>query len=267
MLNFIDNLEKLVISWPQSNKLSIPQIADHTATPVPKVIMYLGEAADHTYDLQDTMNQSDLIEHLDRLKTMKAKDLEQRARELAAVRQKAFESYEQTMEKVRVQETAKNWRGAFKNLTYFIGENERCVSREILFSAVNDALRLGIKANMNMQELGFWFKKLVVAALERPTFDTMCDLYEYFDAFGLHFLKEGERGQKFLLSLISMIKHAAIDTQTLGFLNHVMKELSLPELTWPDFYNIPPEAIENPIAMSTTTTATEELTLVKIGEN
>ena len=149
MLDFMLDLEKILKVWPDNTKWSLVQIAERTGTILPRVSEYMNTALGSHIDIHEPMTFNEATKAWtimqDRLRgEIKARE-EARNR---AVRH-AIDSWDGVREKVRVMQAARNFRGAYKTMSYFYGIHREMLPADIIVSICDDCLRLGIRGGIN----------------------------------------------------------------------------------------------------------------------
>ena len=228
MLDFLLELEKVLKVWPDGAKWSIVQIADKTKAKVPYVVNFLSDVLSKSLDVHDPLSFTDVSKAYTLLKERYRPELEaMQLREQQEI-QKSVDAYEQTMTKIRVMETTKNWRAAYKTVNYFYGIHHKKIPTDLKVNLCNECLRLGIKENINFQELSQWLKRGIQHLISRPSGETIEDALDFLDAYGDYFLSEPRgKGEHFLTNLFLMLKPSAMEFDLSGKLNEVAGELKL----------------------------------------
>jgi hypothetical protein len=208
ILDFICELERILTRWPDAASWSLTQIADLTKTSLPQVVDFLSDALDRELELTESISKLDGTQALGVLKERMSPQLDARDRRMAERRQKAIKAYDGAMEKMRVLQSQKNWRGAYKTMSYYVGVHEKDVPAELLLNLCGECLRLGFKAGANMQELSLWLRKGVAAALTAATAEAMDEAVDFVDAYGELFETGGdaERGKRLIASALDQVR-------------------------------------------------------------
>ena len=94
---------------------------------------------------------------------------------------------------------ASAWRSAYKTLSYYVGRHEKDVSDELLLNLCGECLRLGFKAEANMQELSQWLRKGVAACLIADSAAAIEEALDFIDAYSELFSLETDGSGKRLL--------------------------------------------------------------------
>lgn len=228
MLDFIFELEKVLKVWPDNVKWSIVQISDKTASKVPHVVECLTDVLGKSIDVHDPMTYNEVNKAYNSLRDRYRQEIEERKLKDRLAVENAIASYDNIMSKVRVMETTKNWRSAYKTLNYFYGIHHKKIPGDLKVNLCNECLRLGIKENINFQELSQWLKRGITHLISRPSEDAIEDALDFLDAYGDYFLSEPRgKGEHFLTNLFLMLKPSAMEFDLSEKLNEVAGELKL----------------------------------------
>jgi hypothetical protein len=141
-----------------------------------------------------------------------SRQLEARLRKIQADKDTAMRSYDLTMDSIRVSQQAKDWRTAYKTLSYFVGRYEKNIDQALLVSLCGDCIRLGQKAGCNIQELGSWLRKAVDSAAISGNADAIEDALDFLDAYGQQFASDMQGvGGKIINNAFTVLEIPAID--------------------------------------------------------
>lgn len=211
MLDFICELERVMGKWPDSASWTLAQIADSTQTGVAQVVDYLSDTLDRELEVHESLTHAEAAQALATLKERMAGELAARQKRLEQRREKAMRSYDVTMEKVRVLQGAKNWRNAYKTLSYYVGCHEKDIPDELLLNLCGECLRLGMKSDANLQELSQWLRKGVAACLAAGTTAATEDAIDFIDAYGEYFMEDTtDRGKRLISAVLESVKVQAV---------------------------------------------------------
>lgn len=228
MLDFLLELEQLLKLWPDNTKLSLVEIAEKTDFKVPHVVEAVAEVLPKCNDVHEPLTFNEVNKAhmvlMDRyrveLEAMRQKERQQINKSIAAL--------EKTFEKVRLMETTKNWRGAYKTLNYFYGIHHQRLPAACQVEICGECLRIGIKEGINFQELSQWLKRGIHSLLTKPTADAIEDALDFIDAYGDYFLSETNgKGEKFLTNLFLLLKPSAMEFDLSSRLNEIAQDLNL----------------------------------------
>lgn len=210
MLDFICELDRVMSKWPEGASWTLAQIADHTQTGVPQVVDILSDSLDRELEVHETLTQAEAAQVLGVLKERMAGELAARAKRIEQRREKAMRAYDVAMERVRVLQTTKNWRSAYKTLSYFVGCHEQDLSEDLMLSLCGECLRLGFKSEANLQELSLWLRKGVAACLTLGTVEATEDAIDFLDAYGDYFMDEtSDSSRRLIGNVVESVKAQA----------------------------------------------------------
>lgn len=228
MLDFLLELERVLKLWPDNVKWSLVQIAEKTNSKIPHVVDLITEVLNKSLDVHEPLSYNEVHKAHMILMDRKRPELEAlKMRERQAI-QKSIESYQSTMDKIRIMEMTKNWRSAYKTLNYFYGINHTLLPLDYKVEICNECLRLGIKEQINFQELSQWLKRGIQYLLGKPSPDSIEDALDFLDAYGDYFLTEPRgKGEKFLTNMFLILKPSAMEFDLSGRLNEVARDLEL----------------------------------------
>ncbi|MEZ4742264.1 MAG: hypothetical protein R3B45_07440 [Bdellovibrionota bacterium] len=116
--------------------------------------------------------------------------IEARERRLEENRKKAAIAFDRMMGKVQIFLADGNTHSAYKTVTYFAGQYEQNLSPELLVTAASEAVRIGIKAKTNIQELGKWLHKGVATAMSSQAREGIEESLDLIDAYGEYFYQK-----------------------------------------------------------------------------
>lgn len=203
MLSFIDELEKMLAANPSSKKLSFSEIAEGTKTSVPVVLDYLAGAITDSLDIHDPVAKKEIEHALSSLKQRMHHKLESERRRLLILRERSVRALDRTMDKVRIFQLQKNWHSAYRTLSYYAGNHKAHLSNETFVTVCGDCLRLGIKADTNLQELSQWLQLGVRACLASESRSSLEDALDFIDAYKEYF--DRSSGEKLVNKLLNEI--------------------------------------------------------------
>lgn len=228
ILDFVCELDRVIVKWPENASWTLAQIADQTLTGVPQVVDILSDTLDRELEVHESVTQAEAAQVLKALKERHAGELAARQRRLDQRREKAIRAYDVTMEKVRVLQSQKNVRAAYKTLTYYVGLHEKDLSDELLLSLCGECLRLGIKAEANLQELSQWLRKGVAACIRSASPSTTEDAIDFIDAYGPFFVEDVEgRGRRLIENVLDTLKSQATTYSLVPQFDSLMKDLKI----------------------------------------
>jgi hypothetical protein len=228
MLDFILEFERVLKQWPEGNNWSITQIADYTGSSIPQVVDILSDVLNREIEVHENLSLQDAAHGLKILKERMQHQLIARQRRIEAHREKAVKAYDMAMEKARVLQMTKNWRNAYKTLSYYAGRYEKDLPEELLLSLCNECIRLGIKSDANMQELSQWLRKGVAACVKNPSPEAIEDAMDFIEAYSDHF-KEGapDGGRNLLGSVLGYLRDPVINFNLMTQYDTLLKEINI----------------------------------------
>lgn len=210
MIDFIFRLTNVMPHWAMGSELTLGEIAEATETSVPRVLQYLTEGLSRDIDVVGTISTEDTSKALHLLTKKMQPQIEARERLINARREKAAKAYDRMMDKVRIFLSEQNLYSAYKTITYFAGQYSENLPKEIFITACSDAVRIGIKAETNIQELGLWLQKAVANAMSFETREGMEEALDLVDAYGEYFLSEDTgKGVLLLNNILAALEEPA----------------------------------------------------------
>ncbi len=228
ILDFICELERVLGTWPENTSWTLAQIADSTEAGVPQVVDILSDTLDRELEVHESLTRAEAAQVLSTLKDRMSGELAARQRRLEQRREKAIRAYDVTMDKVRVLQAAKNSRAAYKTLGYYVGLHEKDLSDELLLSLCGECLRLGIKAEANLQELSQWLRKGVAACTRSASPSATEDAIDFIDAYGPFFIEDStERGRRLIIHVLDTLKSQALTYSLVPQFDSLVKDLKI----------------------------------------
>lgn len=228
-LDFIDAFEDLVRSWPADEKWPLTEISGRTKTKISLVVSYIMEISDKEIDIHDPLTYKEADKLLNIFKSRMRIEIEANQERLSRMRDRAIQAYDLAAEKVRIFQVEKNWYAAYKTLSYFCGEQEANLSPDTLLSICSECLRLGVKANVNLQELSQWMQKGIRLALAQGNIEAFEDALDFFDAYSGYFLTEPSgKGKRLISSILAHLNVSAADMGMTQKLNEIILGLNIP---------------------------------------
>ena len=142
MLEFMKRLEILVADWLDSGKLSLVQISDKTDTPVPIVLETISSVVPKITDVHEQIAQKDVELALNSLRQRLMPELEAQKIRDQKRRIRARQAYEELSQKICQYQVSREWRKAYKSISYFAGLRKSDLDNDTLLTVCNDCLRL-----------------------------------------------------------------------------------------------------------------------------
>ena len=228
MLDFVLELESLLKRWPDNSKMNIVQIGEKTKTATPHVMEYLSDALNKTLDIHDPMSYNEVSKAFAILYDKSQEDIQRKQEQIRQLSEKALKSYDATLEKVKIMQCSKNWRGAYRTLAYFFGLNREYLPNDVIVSICDECLRIGIKAAINFQELSQWLRQSIITLLDEANEPSIESALDVIDAYGEFFMTQpNNRGENYLTSLIMELKPAVMEFNLNDRLNALAKDLNI----------------------------------------
>ena len=177
---------------------------------MPHLIQYLSEGLSKDLEVGGFITSDEAVEAIELLSKRMQPQIEERERMLEERRKFAIKAYDRVVEKMQVMQLNKNWHAAFKTLSYFAGQYEQDLTKELMISLSSEAVRTGIKAQANMQELGHWLHKGVSIAMDQHSRQGIEDALDLVDAYGEFFLSEDSgKGTMLLGNVLAALEEPA----------------------------------------------------------
>lgn len=212
MLNFVLEFERVIGKWPENTPWTISQIADYTNASVSTAVDAISTSLNREFDIQETISATEGRLVLQCLRERMSRQLDARLRKIQSEKDAAMRSYDLTMDSIRVSQQAKDWRTAYKTLSYFVGRYEKNIDQHLLVSLCGDCIRLGQKAGCNVQELGSWMRKAVESAALSGSPDAVEDALDFIDAYGEIFMADSQGvGGKILTNALTVLEIPSLD--------------------------------------------------------
>lgn len=228
MLEFMKKLEEMVNEWPDQTKISLVQISDRTNCPVPVVLETISSVLPKITDVHEPIARKDVDLALNSLRQRLMPEIEAQRQRDHRRRTRTRKAFEDLMLKINEYQSMREWRKAYKSISYFTGLRKPDMDNEILLTACNECLRLGIKAGANMQELSQWLRTGVQTALKTPSLIGLDDAIDFIDAYSDYFLEQDEvRGRKLLESVTQTLKLPALEFGATPRLTEILAQLNL----------------------------------------
>ncbi|MCX6119908.1 MAG: hypothetical protein NT027_20425 [Proteobacteria bacterium] len=226
MLNFVLEFEKVISKWPDNTPWTIAQLADYTNSSISVAVDAVSTSLNREFDIQETISLAEGKQILTTLRDRMSRQLEHRQRKIQADRDAAMRAYDLTMDSIRVSQQAKDFRTAYKTLSYFVGRYEKNIDVHLLVSLCGDCIRLGQKASANVQELGSWMRKAIETAAVSTHSDTIEDALDFLDTYGDLFKADSNGvGGKILNNALNVLQIPAMDCNLITEWNQLNNQL------------------------------------------
>jgi hypothetical protein len=231
VLDFIEKFETALNLWPSDAKWPLTHIAEITRVQLPHVVSYLSEVLEKANEVHDPITRKEADRALNNLRQKMRGEIDTRQRLQERQRNRAHSSYDKTMEIVRTQQSTKNWYGAYRTLSYFYGNYAEQLNTETTAVICNDAIRIGIKATVNFQELAQWLQKGIENILGSNSMHAVEDAADLIDAYAEYFLNEDRiKAGRLLDPVLRQLAMLAIDPVAIGKVDDLRAELALDEM-------------------------------------
>lgn len=211
MLDFVYKLKKLLECQKITSSQSIKQLADITATSFPHTLQYMSEGLAKDIDVSHKFSLTEMFEALNLLSQKLSKEIEQREKYIKNRQKKAECAYQRLMTKISRMQMQKEWYISFKTMSYFAGQNQEDLTRDIFINLCSDIIRAGIKSDLsNIQELGIWLDRAVSLSISTNTREAIEDAIDLIETYGDFFMKEKSgKGRLILINTLSQIEEPA----------------------------------------------------------
>jgi hypothetical protein len=212
MLEFALAFEKVLSRWPDNNPWTIAQVADFTNSSISTAVDAISTTLNREFDVQETITAAEGRQVMAALKDRLQRQYEARDRKIQADRAAAMKAYDLTMERVRVSQNARDWRTAYKSLAYFVGRYEKNIPHELLVTLCGDCIRIGHRAEFNMQEIGQWLRRAVESAILSGNAEVLEDALDFVDTYGEIFAADSRGvGGKIINNALNILEIPSID--------------------------------------------------------
>lgn len=207
MLDFIFKMEKVFSDWLPNTKWTFSQLAEKSEQSLDHVVDVLSDVLGIEFDMTGTITREDVEKALILLKERVRPQLEAHQNAILQRQEKAIRAYDVAMDKIRVLQQAKNWSSAYRTLSNYIGSCEVDLPDDMLLILYGEALRVGIKSNENLQELGRWLNKAISICCDPPSKDGLEEALDFIDAYGDYFYNDqNANGRKFISNMLKNLK-------------------------------------------------------------
>jgi hypothetical protein len=212
MLEFALAFEKVLSRWPDNNPWTIAQVADFTNSSISTAVDAISTTLNREFDVQETITAAEGRQVMAALKDRLQRQYEARDRKIQADRAAAMKAYDLTMERVRVSQNARDWRTAYKSLAYFVGRYQKDIPHELLVTLCGDCIRIGHRAEFNMQEIGQWLRRGVESAILSGNAEVLEDALDFVDTYGEIFASDTRGvGGKIINNALNILEIPSID--------------------------------------------------------
>ncbi len=193
IIKFMEVLERVLRTWPDGEKQTFFALAEQTKFNIPHVIEFLSEGLERSLDVHDPISKKDTEQALSSLQHRLQHELEADRQRRQSRQDQSVRAYNRIMTKVCELTRERQWYQAYRTLSYFGGSHVEFLDRDSLITLCNDCVRIGGKAEVNLQELGQWLRRGAENCLAAGPLDGLEEAMEFVDAHSDHFTKD-ERG-------------------------------------------------------------------------
>lgn len=226
MLNFILNLESLLKTWPENTKYNLIQVSELTGEKVPHAVDYVSQILPKAADIHEPLTFNEVNKVYNLLREKKRSELNARFVVENQKKDRALKAFEAMMAKIKVMDSQKQWRQAYKTLSYFYGSQKQLLTSDVVVAICDEALRIGIKEKINLQELSLWLKVGVQTLLVKSDLNAIEDALDFLDAYGDYFLENKKNnGEKLISEIFLLLKPSAMEFELTQKFNEVAREL------------------------------------------
>ena len=236
MVDFILALGEVINNWPENTKLTLGQISQQTKVSMPQVVEAMSYGLDRALDVHEPLSFKDTDRCHNNLRQRMHAELIARARFDEDLRRRTSDAFTLMYDKVRSMQAMKNWRGAFRTLSYFLGTHEKNLPREHMIPATEECVRLGIKAQLNLQEITVWFGKCIELIVQRPSSETLTEALDVIDTYGEEIKALSPSGAVYIQAMIQKLARPAVELQAGAKLVEVCDSLQMAVDTQPIQY-------------------------------
>ncbi len=210
MIDFIYKANDVLSTCTVHDKWTVHKLAEATETSLPHILQYLNEGLGKDIEITSSISNSELFEAMTLLKRRYRDQIEERERKKAILQRKAVRAFDALMNKTRAFQSEKKWNHAYKTLCYFAGQYEEELPKEYATTLCSDLIRMGIRAQVNIQEITRWLQKGVSIAMSYQSREGVAEAIDFMDAYGEFFLNEDSgKGPLLLGSILAAIEEPA----------------------------------------------------------
>lgn len=190
MIGNIYKVSEVLSQWNVSDQKTFSEISASTGISIPHVLQILSEGTGKEFDVSETVSVEDIKGAIANLKKRYRQQIEEREKEIEARKVLAISIYEKTFEKIQTMQVKGLWYQSFKTISYLAGQFAAELPLDLFITAASEAVRCGLKAKANMQELGQWLQKAVAASMSKKSREGIEEALDLIDAYGEAFLDE-----------------------------------------------------------------------------
>ncbi|MFK7872144.1 MAG: hypothetical protein AB8C84_03090 [Oligoflexales bacterium] len=207
MIEFLYRLSDALPSWEPDAEWSLARVSEETQTSVSYVLQCFSDVLERDFDITESMTLKDAARVVEVLRDRCRDEIVQRERFAEQKRHVAVEAYDRAMDRLRVTLYRKQWYSAFRGLCYFTGQYEENLPRELVVNLCSEIVRVGIKSDANIQELGRWLEHGVSVSMTAQSREGVEDALDLVDAYAAHFLDEvSGNGMRLLGNILAILE-------------------------------------------------------------
>ncbi len=226
MIDFIYKVSDALPYWASGERKTLNELAAITEVSVPHALQYLSEGLGKEIEIGGIFSYDEVKQAITSLRKRFKTQIEAREKEKTKKRDFAVAIYDRTMEKIHIMQAGGKWHQAFKTISYFAGQYEKDLPKDLLVTACSDAVRSGFKAKTNIQELGLWLQKAVSAAMSMHTQEGIEEALDLVDAYGELFLKEDSgKGPLLIGHILAILEEPAARNELWETFKRIVNQL------------------------------------------
>lgn len=215
MIEFYFRFKELYTLWQKTSlySYSLTQIAEQTQTTLPYVIKYLSESLSTELEITRRITLKEAKVILEILSQKHKNEIEERTRFLERKTQSVILAHQKNLEKADKLQLAQKWDHAFRTLSYFAGEHEEDLPKDLFVNLCSNIVRSGIKSeNINLQEISRWLRKGVERNLKEYNQESLKDALDLIETYSLYFQREPSgKGKLVLIEILGLVETPACD--------------------------------------------------------
>ena len=187
MEEFIEELSRILKNWPSEAKWSMNQISMYTRIDSDQISTWVSQALGKHHDVDSTISYDEACLVLEKLENASNTGSRIGGFDSTASKEAGI-AFAQLKSRLQKNFQEKDWRKAYKNLSYFLGTTGDKLNLEDRLEAYGECLRLGLKAEINIGEMGKWLHDCLDFTLEDGSEQSTFEALDLIDAYGEDFL-------------------------------------------------------------------------------
>lgn len=210
MIDFIYRASDVLSKWSAHDKWTLHKLAEMTNTSLPHVLQYLNEGLGKEIEITGTLSVTEFQDAVSLLRKRYKEQIDEREKKKALLQEKAVQGFDLVMMKILAMQREKRWGHAYKSLYYFAGQYEEALPREYATTLCSELIRMGIKADINIQEISRWLQKGVSIAMSYQNREGIAEALDFIDAYGEFFINDDSgKGPLIIGSILAAIEEPA----------------------------------------------------------